>query len=386
VVVVLVVLALIVIVGRNSGGGSTGGGNPPPQTPAIINAGWPSDSPELSPSGYIQSLNARVQELKFFAAGDTAPAKNDRVYATSFRPGEGQFIYWELNLIHPTRQARQSYAIALYLYSPDGSVKSQSQSSSYVEPDWANSFCFNKWTDQASSWTPGNYRVSFFADGVKVAAGMFTIEPRPEETQIATDPVPQETAPSVENVPPQTYEPSRQSEPPKPTVADWRRQLDENCAIERRLRNGQMLNAAEMAQLQRVRGSCEKLYGTDSLPEPRAAQPPPPSQGWRHFGDRPDTGRSAPTSNPVEEAQLIRKVPPSYPPLAKQARVQGVVRLSATIGTDGKLHNIRVVSGHAMLSGAAVAAVEQWRYTPTRLNGTPVEAETQIDVNFTLGQ
>ena len=92
------------------------------------------------------------------------------------------------------------------------------------------------------------------------------------------------------------------------------------------------------------------------------------------------------TNNPVEEAQLIRKVPPSYPPLAKQARVEGVVRLAATIGTDGKLHNIRVLSGHPLLSGAAVAAVQQWRYTPTRLNGNPVEAETQIDVNFTRGQ
>ena len=381
IVVALVALGLIAVVGRNSGGGSTGG-NPPPQPPPVVNTGWPTDSPDLSPTGYIQSLNARVQELKFFQGGDAAPAKNDRIYATSFRLSDGQFIYWELNLVHPTRQARQSYSIALYVYGPDGSVKSQSQSTAYVEPDWANSYFFNKWTDQASTWTPGNYRVSFFADGTKVAAGMFTIEPRPEETQIAADPVPQDTAPPVENTPQSTYEPPRQSEPVRPTVDESRRQLDEKCAIERRLRNGQLLSASEMAQLQQVRGSCEKLYGTDTLPEPRVA----PTQGWRHFGDRPDTGEPTRTNNPVEEAQLIRKVPPSYPPLAKQARVEGVVRLAATIGTDGKLHNIRVLSGHPLLSGAAVAAVQQWRYTPTRLNGNPVEAETQIDVNFTRGQ
>ena len=115
VVLVLVAIALIAIVGKNSGGGATGGGNPPPQPPPIINAGWPSDSPDLSPTGYIQSLNARVQELKFFQAGDAPPSKNERAYSTTFRPSEGQFIYWELNLVHSTRQARQSYAITLYL-------------------------------------------------------------------------------------------------------------------------------------------------------------------------------------------------------------------------------------------------------------------------------
>jgi TonB family protein len=380
ILVVLAVVALIVVVARNSGSGSAGSGGAPPQNPQVINTGWPNDSPDLNPTGYVPSLSARVQDLKFFEAGDVAQAKGDRVYTSTFRPSDGHFIYWELNLVHPTRQARQTYAIAVYLYSPDGSVKSQSQTSSYIEPDWLNSYCFNRWTDQANSWTAGAYRVSLFVDGVKAAAGTFTIEA--VETQIAS--APQGNGQSVETAPLPADEPPPNSELPQPSAGP-QHELEQNCMAERRLRNGQDLNSPEIVELNRVRGSCEKLYGRDFLPAPRIA-PPSASQGWRHFGDQSDTGQPAQPTSSVEQAQLVRRVAPSYPPLAKQARVQGVVKLSATIGTDGKLYNIRVVSGPSLLLGAAIAAVEQWRYIPTRLNGLPVKAPTQIDVNFSLGE
>ncbi len=88
----------------------------------------------------------------------------------------------------------------------------------------------------------------------------------------------------------------------------------------------------------------------------------------------------------VEQANLIRKVTPTYPQLAKQARVQGVVRFTAIIGKDGTVQNLQLVSGHPLLVDAAKDAVSQWQYKPTLLEGQPVEVVTEIDVNFTLTQ
>ena len=88
----------------------------------------------------------------------------------------------------------------------------------------------------------------------------------------------------------------------------------------------------------------------------------------------------------VQAANLIRKVQPVYPPLAKQARIQGTVRFTAIIGKDGTIQNLQLVSGHPLLVEAARQAVSQWHYKPTLLNGEPVEVVTQIDVNFTLSQ
>ena len=75
----------------------------------------------------------------------------------------------------------------------------------------------------------------------------------------------------------------------------------------------------------------------------------------------------------VQQAKLIRQPKPVYPPLAKQARIQGVVQLSAIIGKDGTIQNLEVVSGHPLLVQAALEAVKQWVYQPTLLNGEPVE-------------
>ena len=88
----------------------------------------------------------------------------------------------------------------------------------------------------------------------------------------------------------------------------------------------------------------------------------------------------------VQAANLIRKITPQYPPLAKQARVQGTVRFQAIIGKDGTIQNLQLISGHPLLVPAATDAVKQWLYKPTLLNGEPVEVVTQIDVNFTLSQ
>ncbi len=89
-------------------------------------------------------------------------------------------------------------------------------------------------------------------------------------------------------------------------------------------------------------------------------------------------------SQGVSQGLLIHQVKPTYPPLARQARIQGMVVLQAVIGKDGSIQNLKVVSGHPMLAPAALEAVKQWRYKPYYLNGEPVEVDTTINVNFTL--
>jgi len=89
-------------------------------------------------------------------------------------------------------------------------------------------------------------------------------------------------------------------------------------------------------------------------------------------------------SSGVQSGLLIRKVNPTYPPLARQARIQGVVILQAQISKDGNIENLQLISGHPMLAPAAIDAVKQWKYKPYLLNGEPVEVETQVQVNFTL--
>jgi TonB family protein len=110
-----------------------------------------------------------------------------------------------------------------------------------------------------------------------------------------------------------------------------------------------------------------------TLPPP---SPPPPSGSPRQERIR--------VASNVQQNNLIHKVDPVYPPLARQARIQGTVRLVAIIGRDGSVRNLELVSGHPLMVEAARQAVMQWLYKPTILNGQPVEVVTQIDVVFAL--
>jgi protein TonB len=89
-------------------------------------------------------------------------------------------------------------------------------------------------------------------------------------------------------------------------------------------------------------------------------------------------------SQGVTQGMVLHRVQPTYPPLARTARVQGSVILAAVIGKDGTIQNLHVISGHPLLTQAALDAVKQWRYRPYILNGEPVEVDTQVTVNFTL--
>jgi protein TonB len=100
---------------------------------------------------------------------------------------------------------------------------------------------------------------------------------------------------------------------------------------------------------------------------------PPPPPAVRH-----------PPMSRMMEGNLLHRVQPDYPTLARQVRVQGQVVLRAIISREGTIENLQVLSGHPMLVQAAVNAVRQWRYRPYVLNGEPVEVETQVTVNFVL--
>jgi protein TonB len=119
------------------------------------------------------------------------------------------------------------------------------------------------------------------------------------------------------------------------------------------------------------------IIGSVSAPPP----PPPPPPAPKAV-----TPKRITIGGNVQQAKLVRQPKPVYPPLAKQARISGVVHLAAVISKDGTIQDLKVISGHPLLIPSALEAVKQWVYQPTLLNGEPVEVSTQIDVNFTLSQ
>jgi protein TonB len=114
-------------------------------------------------------------------------------------------------------------------------------------------------------------------------------------------------------------------------------------------------------------------------PRLTAPEPVPPASPQRPAKPVPVGGR-------VQAAKLIHQVKPVYPPLARQTRISGLVRLEAIIGKDGGIRSLQVMIGHPLLVQAALDAVRQWSYQATLLNDEPVEVLTQIDVYFKLSE
>jgi TonB family protein len=100
--------------------------------------------------------------------------------------------------------------------------------------------------------------------------------------------------------------------------------------------------------------------------------------------NHPAAPQSVRVSQGVMAGLLVIKVPPEYPPDAKNQHIQGVVLLRVIVDREGNVSNIQLISGHPLLAPAAIEAVKQWKYRPFLLNGSPVEVETQVQVNFTL--
>jgi periplasmic protein TonB len=88
----------------------------------------------------------------------------------------------------------------------------------------------------------------------------------------------------------------------------------------------------------------------------------------------------------VMEGNLVRRVEPIYPVIAKQAGIEGTVVIKAIISRTGAIEQEQIVSGHPLLARAALDAVHQWKYRPYFLNGEPVEVETQVTVRFVLNR
>lgn len=86
----------------------------------------------------------------------------------------------------------------------------------------------------------------------------------------------------------------------------------------------------------------------------------------------------------VMEAALIHRVDPVYPMIARTSHTTGEVKLRATISTDGTIKDWQVLSGNPIFFRDTIAAIRQWRYKPTLLNGEPVEVETLITVRFVM--
>ena len=115
-------------------------------------------------------------------------------------------------------------------------------------------------------------------------------------------------------------------------------------------------------------------------PFPRAGQAAPSSAA----GGATGTGSRIRVPAKDQANQLIASPPPEFPALARQAKIQGTVRLSVVIGTDGRIRTAQVIGGHPLLVPPALDAIKHWSYKPTLIDGHLTEVETQLDVNFTL--
>jgi len=111
---------------------------------------------------------------------------------------------------------------------------------------------------------------------------------------------------------------------------------------------------------------------------------------WGQSGAGPDTSQQAdknaiPIQPEKAEQNLIKKVAPIYSPLAKQAHLQGKVKVRLVISKTGTVVSVNVLSGHPLLVQAAIDAVKQWQYKPFVVDGQPVAASTEVEVPFSLG-
>jgi TonB family protein len=117
------------------------------------------------------------------------------------------------------------------------------------------------------------------------------------------------------------------------------------------------------------------------MPPPPPPPPPPPGEGTPQEIDGIAAVRVGGNIRPPTK---IKDVRPVYPPEAHAARARGVVILEIAIDTEGNVRSARVLRSIPIFDDAAIAAVEQWKFTPTLLNGAPVPVIMTVTVNFTL--
>ena len=123
--------------------------------------------------------------------------------------------------------------------------------------------------------------------------------------------------------------------------------------------------------------------GVPEIAMPGASAPPPNLLAGANNGPAPVL-QTMNISQGVSQGLLIKKIQPQYPRNALSMHVEGAVQLMATVSATGNITAVKVLTGDALLTKAAIDAVKQWKYKPYRLNGEPVEIQTQITVNFAL--
>ncbi len=88
----------------------------------------------------------------------------------------------------------------------------------------------------------------------------------------------------------------------------------------------------------------------------------------------------------VNDSQIVKKVMPPYPGDAADLHITGVVKMTVTVGVDGHVEKVKLISGHPLLAPAAMSAVRQWVFKPFEDNGQPVRAIVRIEIPFTAPQ
>ena len=145
----------------------------------------------------------------------------------------------------------------------------------------------------------------------------------------------------------------------------------------RPVRSADMPDAPEVSTL-----AATLPLGVSATPAPGLPSAPAAAAPQSASTQAPNAPKPNPGNGRVQPAQVISRTNPAYPPLARQSGVQGEVVLVVVVGTDGKVKDVTLVSGHPLLRNAAVAAVKQWTYRPTLLDGKPVESESRIVLTF----
>lgn len=137
--------------------------------------------------------------------------------------------------------------------------------------------------------------------------------------------------------------------------------------------------------IEAARDQEEQRYQKSTAP---SASEPPTDKHNLSARPQPDTLGPVPqrirVPATVQATKLISKVDPVYPALARNIHIQGVVRFSAILSTDGRVSNLLLLKGHPLLVQAAKEAAQQWIYSPTFVRGIPVEVVTEIEVEFFL--
>jgi len=213
--------------------------------------------------------------------------------------------------------------------------------------------------------------------------------PIPEADPLAGKPAAAAVAPKTPDTPAGPPQPAATQPPPQDetTAASPARPLKPFRAdtLSERLHPGpaasaDLPDAPSMGGISTPGVALPTIGGNPIAPPPPAPVAPAPAKSAP--ATPPAAQKAAATGGQIQAAVLIRRKEPDYPRLARETGAKGVVELMATIGVDGKVKKVTVVRGHPMLVKAASDAVMQWLYKPTILNGVPVEAQTQVLINF----